>query len=148
MATARARPSDIKLLVAASLAVLMAGFLIAGGILVATRGSKDIVCMQLNLGSATDIRHQLQSGGAELRTGGGSCSFWLALADGDVVAYRVVQPSGCALNLRDQGTRWVCGGRTLQPSALAQYPVSIQTVGKIDAIVVDLRPPAAASPST
>src|SRR5262249_21897147 len=112
MPTARARPSDIKVLVGASLAVLMAGFLIAGGLLIATRGTKNVECGQLNLGSAADVRHRLQSEGADLHTGGGPCSFWLALDQGDIVAYRVNQPSGCALQLKDQGTTWRCAGRT------------------------------------
>ncbi|HET9728366.1 MAG TPA: hypothetical protein VFR41_03045 [Acidimicrobiia bacterium] len=139
MPTARARPSDIKVLVGATLAVLMAGFLIAGGLLIATRGSKNIRCGQLNLGSATNIRQTLQSEGAELRSGGGSCSFWIALDQGDIVAYRVNQP-GCVLQLKDQGRRWECGGRTLQAADLTQYPVSIQRVGSVDSVVVDLGP--------
>jgi hypothetical protein len=142
LASSRSRNSDIKLLVSATVAVLMAGFLIAGGILVATRGGKSIVCPQLNIGSVADIRRILLNGGPTFQTGGAGCGFWLALADGEVVAYKVTQPSGtadCTLKLKRD--HWECGGRVVAPADLAQYPVETKTIDKIDAVIVDLRPP-------
>ena len=138
MASPRARSSDIKLIVSATVAVLLAGFLIAGGILIATRGSGSVVCGRLNLGSATDIRKNLQDGGPSLISSGANCAFWLALDNGDITAYRVKQPSGCTLQLKDRATRWVCGGRDLDPTDLATYAVTIQKFGTVDAVVVDL----------
>jgi hypothetical protein len=146
LATVRGRSSDIKLIVGATVAVLLAGFLIAGAALVATRGSKSIVCPELNIGAASDIRKTLQSGGPYFQTGGASCSFFLALDDGDIVAYKVKQPRGCTLLLKRD--HWECGGETIDAGELAQYPVSIQTVADIDAVVVDLRPPPAATTTT
>jgi len=149
VASSRARSSDIKLIAGATVAVILAGLFIAGGILVATSGgSKNPICGQLNVGKATDVRDRLDTQGAGFYTGGASCGFWLALTDGNIVAYRVRQPSGCALNLRDSGRRWVCGSDTLSPGQLAQYPVSIQRVGAVDAVVVDLGPTAPASTTT
>ena len=132
------RNADIKLIVGATVAVLLAGFLIAGAALVATRGAKSPVCPQLNVGSASDIRRTLEGGGPYPQSGGGACTFWLALADDDIVAYKAGQPEGCTLKLKRD--HWECGGRTVQPETLAQYPVSIQTVNTIDAVIVDLRP--------
>ncbi len=124
MASSRARAADIKLLVGATVGVLLAGFLIAGAAFIATRSSGSIVCGQLNIGSATDVRTTLDNGGPYFQTGGAKCGFWLALADGNIVAYKVEQPQGCSLKLlRDH---WDCGGQTVAAEDLAQYPVSIQ----------------------
>ena len=149
MASSRARSSDIKLIASATIAVVLAGLFIAGGMLIATSsGSKNPVCGELNLGKASDVRGRLESQGSSFVTGGASCGFWLALDNGNIAAYRVRQPSGCALNLRDRGTRWVCGGNSVDPANLAQYPVSVQTVGTTDALIVDLRPPELSSSTT
>jgi hypothetical protein len=139
--SARARSSDIKLIVAATVGVLLAGFLIAGAALVATRGSGSVVCDKVNEGSAADIRQNLQDEGPSFHSSGANCGFWLALQDGNIVAYKVKQPSGCTLNLRDRATRWICGGVEVEPTTLAQYPVSIEKFGQIDALFVDLVPP-------
>ncbi len=139
------RASDIKLLVGATVGVLLTGFLIAGAALVATRGAKSVSCNQLNIGSAADIRKRLDTQGPQFISNGASCAFWLALDDGDITAYKVSQPSGCTLLLRDRATRWECGGETRDPSTLARYPVSIRRLGQIDSVFVDLRPPAPAS---
>ena len=127
MATSRARSSDIKLIVSATIAVVLAGLFIAGGLLIATSsGSKNPVCGQLNVGKAADVRDRLDTQGPGFHTGGANCGFWLALDNGDIVAYRVSQPSGCSLNLRDRGTQWVCGdqrGRRRRPRHLpGQHP--------------------------
>jgi hypothetical protein len=141
VASSRARSSDIKLIVSATFAVLLAGLFIAGGMFIATSsGSKNPLCGQLDLGQAADVRNRLQTQGPSFVTGGASCGFWLALENGDIVAYRVRQPSGCALNLRDRGTRWVCGNDTIDPPDLARYTVGIQTIGTTDAVIVDLGP--------
>jgi hypothetical protein len=138
--TGSRRSSDIKLIAAATVAVLLVGFFIAGAALIATRGSGSVVCGQLNIGSASDVRQKLQDGGPYFQTGGANCGFWLALADGDIVAYKVEQPDGCTLQLKRDG--WKCGDRTnVDPAGLATYPVSIQTVGTTDALIVDLVPP-------
>ncbi|HWS45179.1 MAG TPA: hypothetical protein VN636_04900 [Acidimicrobiia bacterium] len=136
------RASDIKLIVAATVGVLVAGFLIAGAALVATRGSQSTTCRELNIGSASDRRKTLANEGPSFIGAGANCGFWIALEDNDIVAYKVKQPSGCTLTLRDQGTRWECGGRTVAPADLARYPVSIQTFGQVDAVIVELGPTA------
>ena len=148
MASSRARSSDIKLIVSATVGVLLAGFLIAGAAFVATRSSGSVVCGDLNIGSAADIRNGLETQGSEFQTGGADCGFWLALQNGNIVAYRVPQPSGCTLTLHDRGTRWTCGGQTIAATDLAQYPVSIQTVGQTGSVIVDLLPPGIATSTT
>ena len=129
------RAGDIKVLVGATIAVLLLGFFIAGAALVTTRGGGGIECGQLNIGLATDIRNTL-GGGPYPQTGGGSCTFWLALDNGDIVAYKAIQPSGCTAKWKLN--HWVCGGATVDASSLAQYPVSIQTVHGVDVVIVNL----------
>jgi hypothetical protein len=140
------RSSDIKLIAAATVGVLIAGFLIAGGALVATRGKGSLVCPELNIGAAADIRKTIESGGPTFTTGGAGCGFWLALVDNDIVAYKADQPQGCTLKLKRD--HWECGGVTVAEDTLAQYPVTIRTISNIDAVFVDLRPPLAGSTTT
>jgi hypothetical protein len=140
------RRSDIKLIAAATVGVLIAGFLIAGAALVATRGKGSLVCPELNIGAAADIRKTIESGGPVFTTGGAGCGFWLALVDNDIVAYKADQPQGCTLKLKRD--HWECGGATVAEDTLAQYPVAIRTVSNIDAVFVDLRPPIAGSTTT
>jgi hypothetical protein len=149
VATSRARASDIKLIVSATIAVVLAGLFIAGGLLIATSsGSNNPVCGQLNVGKAADIRDRLDTQGPGFYTGGANCGFWLALDNGDIVAYRVRQPAGCSLNLRNRGTQWVCGNQVVDPADLDTYHVDIQTIGKIDSVIVDLGPGAGATTTT
>ena len=149
MATSRARSSDIKLIVSATVAVILAGLFIAGGMLIATSsGSKNPICGQLNVGKASDVQNRVQTQGPSFVTNGANCGFWLALDNGTIVAYRVRQPSGCSLNLRDRGTRWVCGGNDIAAADLQQYKVLYQTVGTTEAVIVDLSPPDPATTTT
>jgi hypothetical protein len=141
VATSRARSSDIKLIVSATFAVILAGLFIAGGMLVATSsGSRNPICGSLNVGKASAVRDSVQTHGPSFVTNGASCGFWLALEDGTVVAYRVEQPSGCSLNLRDRATRWVCGGNDIATKDLATYDVRYVPIGATEAIIVDLSP--------
>ena len=126
---------DIKVLAGATVAVLLVGFFIAGAILVTTRGGGGIQCGQLNIGLASDVRNNLQNG-PYFQTGGGDCGFWLALDNSDIVAYKAVQPSGCTLVLKLD--HWACDSRTVPVAGLAQYPISIQTVNGVDAVIVNL----------
>ncbi len=137
MASSRARSSDIKLIVSATLAVVLAGLFIAGAILVGTRGGRTVACGPLNIGSATDIRHRLEQG-PFFQPGAINCGYWLAIANGNIVAYKVDQPENCPLQRKRD--HWKCGSRTPDDTDLAQYPVSIRSVGQTDSVFVDLTP--------
>jgi hypothetical protein len=133
--TARQRAADLKLVVAATVGVVLAGGLVAIGLLVAT--DEDVgECVPVSVGSADEVLDQLDDG-PTFRTAGGSCSFWLALDDGDVVAYRTIQPDGCTLRLR-RGD-FVCDGEPVDQADLDEYPVRAVTIEGIDQYVVDLR---------
>ena len=98
--------------------MLLVGFFIAGAALVATRGGGNVVCGQLNIGSAADIRNSLETGGPYFQTGGAGCGFWLALDDDDIVAYKAEQPladkSTCTLKC--ERDHWECGRQTIDPA--------------------------------
>ena len=139
------RRSDLKLIAAATVAVLLAGGFIAGAIWVATSGTSSAQCPELPAGVVSDVRRELRTSPA-FRTGGGRCSFWLALLDNDVVAFKAEQPTGCTLKY--QRDHWECGGETVDEYGLATYPVTIRAIGTDDTLIVDLRPPAAGTPAS
>jgi hypothetical protein len=133
------RTDDVVVLAAAVVAVLLVGALITAVLWFGSRGSDNPTCGSLNIGSADGIRADLEREGASFYTGGGDCGFWLAIEDGEIVAYRVVQPGGCTLTLRS-GQRWACDDESRDPDELARYDVSIENIDDIEAIIVDLTP--------
>jgi hypothetical protein len=134
--TRRQRNADVKLIIAATTAILIAGFVIGAGIYVATNSGDRVACGRLPAGAADNIREDLEQGGPFFQTGGAGCSFWLALDEGDIVAYVAEQAAGCTLELR-RGS-FVCGDRPVDVADLEQYPVNIETVDEIDTVIVDL----------
>jgi hypothetical protein len=143
--TRRQRNADAKLIAAATIAVLLAGFVIGAGLFVASNSGDRTTCGRYPVGAADQIRDDLEHG-PTFQTGGGACSFWLALDEGDIVAYRVDQPNGCTLDIRRE--QFVCGTQVMDPSELEQYPVSIETFDDIDTVIVDLNPGAAEQTTT
>jgi len=141
--SARQRAADMKLILGATAAVILAGGLIAIGIFVATN-EKDTSCGSVLAGPAARVLDDVAAG-PYLLTAGGQCSFWLALDDSEVVAYRVRQPSGCTLDIRRNA--FVCGGEPVDTTELARYPVRTITCERDDYYVVDLAPEAT-TPST
>jgi len=133
------RKSDIKLLVGATVAVLLVGFFIAGAMVVTTRGGSGPQCGQLNIGLASAVRDSLTNG-PYFQSGGGDCGFWLSLDNDDLVAFKAIQPSGCTLNWKLD--HWECGGETVPSARLAEYPVNIQTQHAVDVVIVNLGTPA------
>ena len=128
--TRRQRNADVKLIVVATIAVLLAGFVIGAGLFV-----------------ADSIRDDLDHG-PFFQTGGANCGFWMSLDEGDIVAYKVEQPDGCTLNVSRE--KFVCGDQPADLATLAQYPVSIETIDDVDTVLVDLtdRPASTTAPPT
>jgi hypothetical protein len=133
--TRRQRNADVKLIIAATVAVLLAGFVIGAGLFVAANSGDRVACGRLPVGSADSIRDELE-GGPFFQTGGASCAFWMSLDEGDIVAYKVDQADGCTLNVDRE--RFVCDDVPVDVSTLEQYPVSIETIDDVDTVVVDL----------
>jgi len=142
VASSRAsRAADIKLITGATVGVLLVGGMLFLMLWVATSGGSDDqrICGQLNAGSAVGIRQTLDNGGPVFTTGGAGCGFYLALLDGDIVAYKA-QQTDAACTLRLKRDHWECGDRVLTDDELEQYPVSIESINGNDAVFVDLRP--------
>jgi len=133
------RKGDIKVIAGATVAVLFVGFFIFGAMFVTTRGGSGPQCGQSTAGLASDIRNTLNNG-PYFQTGGGSCGYWLALENGDIVAYKAVQPSGCTAHYKRD--HWDCGDSAVAPDHLAKYPTYIKTVNGVDALIVNLGTPA------
>jgi hypothetical protein len=141
VATARGtrsqRRSDIRLIAFAAFLVLVAGGLIAVGLLTAMGSSDAPTCGRLPLGSAESLRTELQNGPL-IRSGGGQCAFYLALDGGDFVAYRQRDPDrDCTVHFRDD--RYWCDDEPVASADLATYPTTIESVDGVDTVVVDLR---------
>ncbi|MDQ1518965.1 MAG: hypothetical protein QOI55_38 [Actinomycetota bacterium] len=146
--TRQQRRSDIQLIAVSAVLVIVAGALIALGLMTALRGGNSPTCARLRLGAADSIRQQVDDGGPFFTTGGGSCGFWVALDGGDIVAYKLHVP-GRDCTVRYRNDRFSCGGQPIASADLAQYPTSIQTISGIDTLIVDLRSPSQlTTPST
>ena len=139
------RKGDIKVIVGATVAVLLVGGFIFAAMMVTTRGGSGPQCGQLDIGLATGVRSQLENG-PYFQTGGGRCGFTLALENDNIVAYKVEQPSGCTALWKFD--HWECDGRPIAATRLAQYPVSIRTVNGVDTVEVNLGSPAPSSSTT
>jgi hypothetical protein len=133
----RQRKADLKLLAALTGAVIGLGLFVAAALLVVTDDEDAVECGTISVGSAEAVRSDLESGPV-YRTGGGRCGFWLALEEGDVVAYRAQQPGGCTL--RVEAKQFTCDGAVRDVTELAQYPIQIVTRDGVDVLVVDLEP--------
>jgi hypothetical protein len=137
--TRRQRIADLKLMLGAAVAIIIAGSLIAIGFVAASNNDSRATCGRLPVGTADGVRSDLESGGPYFQTGGAKCSFWLALDDsGDIVAYAAEQPK-CTLELKRD--KFECGGELADVATLEKFPVSIEEHDKIDTVIVDLNPP-------
>ena len=138
--TKRQRRSDIQLIAFSAFLVVAAVGLLVWGFLAATGSDDSPTCGRLPMGSADDIRNQLENSAPYFRTGGGDCGFWLALDGGDIVAYQLHVPGrDCTVQYKKDGFR--CGDEPIATSELATYPTTIETVDDVDTLVVDLRSP-------
>ncbi len=142
----RQQKSQLKFLSAALTAFLLAGAFVGGAIYMVTNRSGSTECGLFVAGDAADIGERLDDGGPYFVTGGGNCSFWLALDDGDVVAVRPrIEDRDCSVRWRASLDAWVCDGQEVEFDDLARYPTSLGT-GDVDgALLVDFRDPASTS---
>ncbi|MGQ0826112.1 MAG: hypothetical protein ACT4OX_13965 [Actinomycetota bacterium] len=136
MRSRRLSSSDLKVMLGATVAVLLAGLFIAGALIMTTSGDESS-CGRLTIGDADQIRADVERSPFYV-TGGGRCDTWIALDEGDLVAYRFDQRDGCQLDY-DDGFRCVDGAE-VDVATLDQYPLSIVTRDDVDTVVVDLGP--------
>jgi hypothetical protein len=146
---------DTRILVFATLLVVVAGVLVALVLLLATgRASSPTKYEPFEAGAARDIERLLKEGGPYYVPDpfGGSRSIMFALEDGEVVALSTVMPNteDCRVLWRDSRKAFVdCNDDRHQSTDLARYVTTVDPRdGANDILLVDLRkkepPPAPA----
>jgi hypothetical protein len=143
MTTAAQRRSDVQLIVVTASLVIGAAVFVAVGLLLTTRGADSPECTLHQAGATDDLVASIEEGGPSLRASGEDCGYWLDVADGEVVAYRV-EPRDRECTVRqstneDLVTTYTCGGEEVDASELDRYPTWMPIVDGVDAVFVDLR---------
>jgi hypothetical protein len=137
---------DTRILVFATLLVVVAGVLVALVLLLATgRASSPTKYEPFEAGAARDIERLLKEGGPYYVADpfGGSRSIMFALEDGEVVALSTTLPNtkDCVVFWRESRKAFVdCNDDRHQSTDLARYQTSIDPKqGANDILLVDLR---------
>ncbi|HEX6313027.1 MAG TPA: hypothetical protein VF152_15555 [Acidimicrobiia bacterium] len=142
MAPAR---DDVRLLVFAAGAVLLAGVAVAVLLLVSTdRGSgPPLDPGPVRFGFEANVREQLEEGPFFVPDQfGGDLSFWIAEEDGEIVAIATHQDDlpDCTVKWKAQFDRFECGDERYRSSELERYQVSIPETGDDENVVtIDVR---------
>lgn len=130
------RTSDLKLLAAATTAVVFAGLFVAGAIFYATRNSTSDECRRFSAGDADGIREKVEEGGPYFLTGGGNCAFWVALDGDELVALQARIPErDCSILWEDPKKSFTCAGATVALDEIDRYPTEIGT-GELEGALI------------
>jgi hypothetical protein len=128
------RRADLRLILGATVGVLLGGLIIAAAVFNLTAGGGvPSVNEPLAFGLASDIRQKVREGGPinfADPTGGGN-DFWVGLEDGRLVPLLVSQPkpADCTLRWRGSLDTFTCDGEPVQAENLARYRSFIQRSG-------------------
>jgi len=138
-----ARKGDTRLLVGATLAVVVAGLVVAAAILLLTgRSGTPKLKKPTTFGVAKQVRANIEEGGPLLYAGtSGDTGFWIALEDGRLVAIVVQQPAlGCHVKWQATRDSFTCKGRKVRSTQLQRYQVTVPERGEQKGdFLVDLR---------
>jgi hypothetical protein len=137
---------DTRILVFATLLVVVAGALVALVLLLATgQGGSPTKYEPFDAGAARDIERLLKEGGPYYVPDpfGGNRSILFALEGGEVVALSNVVPGtkDCVVNIKNEGKSFVdCNGDRLRSGELDRYLITIERRPNTnDEMFVDLR---------
>ena len=138
------RRGDIRLVIGATFAIVVAGLLVAGLILVVTGRPKTPGNEKpIRFGFAKSLAAKVREGGPVAFAGtSGDDGFWLALEHGRLVPLLVRQPGPPACVLRWRGSRdtFTCDGRSVTIGSLVRYSNEIPKRGDDKGIfLVNLR---------
>ncbi|MFN8035078.1 MAG: hypothetical protein U0V73_04025 [Acidimicrobiia bacterium] len=130
-------PSDTRLLVFTGAAVLFAGLLVAGLLLLLTRGNakpREPSTHEFVAGSASTIARDLKEGGPYFFPDpfGHHRGVWLTLEDGRIVAIQqhVTGDTGCTIRWRGSVGSFVeCRGRKISSRSVDRYRARVATSG-------------------
>jgi hypothetical protein len=127
------RRSDIKLLLGATVGVLLGGVVIAAAILAITaRGKAPDIRVPQPFGLASSIHDNVRQGGPINIAGlSGDDGFWVAVEHHQLVALLVKQPKPRACTLRWRGSKhtFTCDDRPVSSRNLARYRSFVQRTG-------------------
>ena len=135
---------DARLVIGATVAIVLAGLLVAVAILLVTGRSKTPGNEKpIPFGYARSLTTKVRKGGPVAFAGtSGDDGFWLALEHGRLVPLLVRQPGPPACVLRWRGSRdtFTCNGRAVATGSLVRYATEIPRRGDRKGILlVDLR---------
>jgi hypothetical protein len=144
MKTTRQRKSDLKLIAASVALIVVAGGIIAAGIYVASTSGDLDECGVFNAGDATALADTVRDEGPSAPlTGGGNCTYILALDGDDLVAIKPLMAVGgadCQLVWRPRAQVFSCGDTELTIDEVDRYPTAIPTSGELEGqLLVDFR---------
>ena len=132
-ARASQRRSDFRLLLGATIAVLVGGILVAAAILTVTsRDKAPNVRVPQQFGLAVAVHQQVREGGPINIAGlSGNDGFWVATEHHQLVALLVNQPKPRACSLRWRGSlnTFTCNGQPVKSEAMARYRSFVQKRG-------------------
>ena len=129
------RKGDTRVIVLASLGVLVFGLVVAGVILAITsRAKTPVIKGPIPFGVANSIRQKAQDGGPFAYAGNrGDDGFWVAIEGGKLVALKIQKPGvkGCNVVWRGSKDTFVdCNGDSVRVNQLARYPTSTPKQGR------------------
>jgi hypothetical protein len=128
------RKGDARVLVLATLAVLVFGLIIAALILFITgRAKTPEITGSIPFGVANSIREKAIDGGPFAYAGNsGDDGFWIAIEDGKVVALKIQKPGTKDCNVVWRGSKDTfvdCNNDPIRIDQLARYPVEVPKHG-------------------
>jgi hypothetical protein len=145
------RRSDTRVLLLATLAVVLVGLLIAGAILAVTgRAKTPEIRGQIPFGFAKSLETKAKLGPFAFAGDTGDSGFWIALEDGELVALKIRKPGTANCNVAWRGSRDTfedCNGDPIGMDQLARYPTEVPKRGDQKGVLLvdldgDIPPPA------
>ena len=139
------RRGDTRAILIATLAVLVAGLLVAAVILFVTgRAKTPEVTGPIPFGYAKSLTDKVKKGGPVAYAGTtGDTGFWLAIEDGELVALKIKKPGTADCNVRWAGSvdSFVdCNGDKVRMDQLARFRTEVPKKGDREGnFLVDLR---------
>ena len=127
------RRSDLRLVLGATIALIVGGILVAAAILAVTsRGKLPNVKGPLSFGLAANREKEVREGGPIFIAGlSGDDGFWVAIEHRELVALLVNQPAPAPCTLRWRGSKntFTCDDKPVESANLARYKTFTRAKG-------------------
>jgi hypothetical protein len=135
------RKGDTRVIVLATLGVLVLGLVIAASILLITgRAKNPAIKGSIPFGIARSLKEKAKEGGPFAFAGDtGDSGFWIAIEDGNLVALKIQKPGTKDCNVIWRGSKNTfvdCHGRPIRIDQLARYPTKVPKKGPDKGILI------------